>query len=546
MRSSRPPAVEGRRAGAVAKAAPLAAVLLLAAHAALATHALWSQSGSFDETSHLPAGMALVATGEMRLNPQHPPLVKLLAGLATAPLRPRLPLAGPAYRQGREWEFGRKVLFASGNDPMALLRVGRLPVVALSTLAGLAVFLWSRARFGDAAGCFSLALYAFSPTALAHAGFVTMDAAASAGAMATLGLFFAILRRRASLAREVGLGLALGAALAAKYSALFLLPAMALAQLAARDLRPAARALRPWLLAFPVAALVVELAYLGPEDPLRYLRDLSTLHADHVPGYAYYLAGEFRTARFLAYFPIAMAVKSTLPELVAMLGALALAAVRRASWRDDVYLWIPAAVWLGAHVLLADDLGVRYVLPVYPLLLTLAGGLVPAARRLGRAGSAALVALAAAQAGTALHAHPHHLAYFNPLAGGPRAGPLWLDDSNVDWGHELYRLPGWLAERGIERVRLLALGTGVPEAYGVATEPFAPEDWKEAPRPGAYVISAHWLVHGLYQARTEGSHSDWLRRYEPTDVLGGSLYLYVFPEAAAPATEPAAAGSRGP
>jgi hypothetical protein len=526
--------------------AGLAALLLLAAHAALALHALWSSSASFDETSHLPAGMALVATGEARLNPQHPPLVKLLAGLAARPLAPRLPLDGAAYREGREWDFGRAVLFGPGTDPMPLLRAGRIPVVALSLAAGLAVFLWARARWGGAAGCFSLALYAFSPSVLAHAGFVTMDVAATAGTLATLGLWWGIQRRRTSLAREAGCGLALGLALAAKFSTLLLLPAMALAQLATGAFRPPWRALRPWLVALPCAALVVEAAYLWPADPLRYLRDLRFLHGDHPPGYVYYLAGEFRSGRFLAYFPVAMAVKSALPGLFAMLAGLALAAVRPAQWRDDAFLWIPAALWLAVHAALADDLGVRYVLPVYALLFTLAGGLVPAALRWGRAGASGLLALALLQAATALHAHPHHLAYFNPLAGGRLAGPEWLDDSNLDWGQELHRLPAWLRERGIERVRLLAFGTNRPEAYGLVTEPMPPSDWTRAPRPGAYVISAHWLVHGLHLARTQGTATDWLRRYQPAGVLGGSLYLYLFPQPEDAGVRTEAGGSRGP
>ncbi len=510
--------------------AAFVAGLLLAAHAALAIDALWSSSVTYDETSHLPAGMALVATGEARLNPQHPPLVKLLAGLATAPLQPRLPLRSAAYREGREWDFGQRALFEYGNDPMALLRAGRLPTVALSMLAGLAVFLWSYGRFGSAAGCFSLALYAFSPTILGHAGLVTMDVAAAAFVTTTLGLWWVVQRRGTSVAREIGCGVALGCALSTKYSALLLLPSMALAQLAAGDLRPSWTRLRPWLVALPVAGLVIEATYLWPEDPLRYLRDLAFLHGDHPDDYVYYLAGEFRTGRFLAYFPVAMAVKSALPGLAAMLGGLALAAARRTTWRDDVYLWLPAAVWLVAHAWLADDLGVRYVLPVYPLLFTLAGGLASAALRIGRAGAAALAVVAASQAGTALLAHPHHLSYFNPAAGGMRAGPRWLDDSNVDWGQDVYRLPAWLRAHGIAKVRFLYFGTGVPEAYGVPVEPLLPSDWKVEPRPGAYVISAHWLVHGLYMAQTQGAKSDWLRRYEPRDVLGGSLYLYVFPE----------------
>jgi len=517
------------------RAATLVAGALLAAHAALAIHSLWSKSATFDETSHLPAGLAMLATGEARLNPQHPPLVKLLAALAASPLSPHVPLSLPEYEGQKEWEFGSALLFRSGNDPVALLRAARLPTVALSLLGGLAVFLWSRARFGPGAGCLSLALYAFSPTVIAHAQWVTMDAAVAAFATAALGLWWAVQRRAGGVARELACGAALGLALAAKFSALLLLPALAAAQLAAGDLRPAWRRLRPWLVALPTAALVIELAFLWPADPLRYLRDLAFLHADHPADYVYYLAGEFRHGRFPAYFLVAIGVKSSPAELAAMLAGLALALARRERWRDDVYLWLPAGVWLAAHSASADNLGVRYVLPVYPLLFVLAGALVPAARPLGRKGAAALLLVAAAQAASALRAHPDHLAYFNPLAGGTRGGPAWLDDSNLDWGQELQRLPGWLRERGIERVRLLPFGTADPLAYAVPMEPMLASDWQQAPRPGAYVISAHWLVHGLYTARTQGLHTDWLQRYEPADVLGGSLYLYLFPAAPAPA-----------
>ena len=72
----------------------LAVVLLLAAHAALAVDSLRRKSVTYDEVAHLPAGLALAATGEMRLNRQHPPLVKWLAGLAAGTAGPELPLDG--------------------------------------------------------------------------------------------------------------------------------------------------------------------------------------------------------------------------------------------------------------------------------------------------------------------------------------------------------------------------------------------------------------------------------------------------------------------
>lgn len=523
-----------------------------------------------DELSHLPAGLAAVATGELRLNPEHPPLVKWLAGAAGATLDPELPLDAAAYREANQWAFGRATLFESGNDHRALLFRGRLPVVALSVLGGLGVFLWSRRRFGAAGGLLSLALHAFSPTVLAHGRLVTMDAAVAAGAVWTLYLgWLAVRTARPSdglrALRDGLFGLALGLTLGAKFSGLLLLPALALADLATAGVTFRAawhrRVLR-WAVAGGAAALVVQALYLFPADPLRYLHDLRGLYAENDPDALYYLGGRFRSDGFPEYFLAALAVKTSVAGLVAMAAGLALA-VRRAlpgadgeDRRDDLWLWLPAALWIAAHSAWALDLGVRYLLPVYPLLFVLAGAVPRAVVRLrsargqkpALAAGAVVLVLGGAQLATAAAAWPDYLPFFNRPARAlaeARGGVPWLDDSNLDWGQDLARLAPWLESKGIGRVRLLYYGAGVPEAYGVAREPMLPDDWWHSPRPGDYVVSAQYLVRGLHTARTEGAPTDWLLRHRPAGVLGGTLYLYRFaPSAPAAGAGPTPEGER--
>lgn len=564
----------------------LAVALVLVAHVALGVASMAVKSVTNDELAHLPAGLAAVATGELRLNPEHPPLVKLLAGLAAATQAPELPLEGAAYREANQWAFGRRVLFESGNDHRGLLFRGRLPVVGLSVLGCLGVLAWSRRRFGAGAGLFSLALYAFSPTVLAHGRLVTMDAAVAAGVVWTLYLWWRVLGRERSFGAGpgesgvsgesavgeagsgrgrggrswvgwVGCGAVLGLALAAKFSALLLLPAMALVEgvelaaggRGAKERGTTAwdlgRRVARWTVVLATAVLVLQALYLFPADPLRYLRDLGHLYRENDPDALHYLAGEFRREGFPHYFLVALGVKTSLAALLAWAGGLAVA-VRRAGrrapgWRDDFHLWAPAVLWVAVHSAFAEDLGVRYMLPVYGLLAVLAGGIVPALGRLAtprrgrvvQAAPALALALALGQVSASWAAWPDYIPFFNRLAGGARGGPWWLHGANLDWGQDLGRLAPWLEARGIDRVRLLYFGAGVPEAYGVVREPMLPSDWWEGPRPGDYVISAQYLVRGLHQARETGAPTDWLRRYRPSGVLGGTLYLFRFPPPAA-------------
>ena len=513
---------------------------------------MWNASPTFDEVSHLPAGLALVATGKDRLNPEHPPLVKELAGLAASRLDPRLPLHGAAYAQADEWRFGREVIYHAGNDAMTLVRAGRLPVAVLSLLAALVCFVWARQRFGDAAGLAALLLYATSPLMLAHAGLVTTDMGATLGVVATMWLWWRATGPHRSTAASPDsvpptplaraqvpyllCGLALGVALASKFSAVLLLPLMVACDLLSNARRDGQRRLLGWAVTLIAAVVVLQLSYLSFAGPLRYLQDAQLVYSTNPPGYRYYLAGRF-AERFPQYFLVAMAVKSTPVELLAMLGGLVLAwRRRREHGRDDLYLWLPALGWIAAMSLLAVPIGVRYVLPAYALLFVLGSALVPALLRLPtRARLAArtapyfLAILLLAQAAESLLTFPGYLSYFNGFAGGPAAGVRWLDDSNLDWGQSLYRLPRWLAARGSRRAYVLTMGlhTLPMQGAGVTLEPMRATDWAQ-PRPGAYAISAHTLVRGL-EAAEHGAPTDWLRRYRPADTFDGSMYLYVFP-----------------
>jgi hypothetical protein len=131
--------------------------------------------------------------------------------------------------------------------------------------------------------------------------------------------------------------------------------------------------------------------------------------------------------------------------------------------------------------------------------------------------AAALVGLALSfQVGEAIAIHPHYLAYFNRLAGGPRQGYRHLVDSSLDWGQDLPGLSRWLETNAAGTpVHLSYFGSGDPEHYAIEAELLPCYFYyRETPdtrplRPGIYCISAT-MLQGVFNPH----HGPWSERHE--------------------------------
>src|ERR1035441_427277 len=133
---------ENFKIGVMAKAdAPrVAAAFLLAALAALAGSAAFRESVAMDELAHIGAGVSYWQKLDLRMNMEHPPLVKLLAAAPLVALGVRADYSGYTWTwSGRgpfnpmlaEWPFGAAVV-AYWNDHDATLRWARLPMLLRS------------------------------------------------------------------------------------------------------------------------------------------------------------------------------------------------------------------------------------------------------------------------------------------------------------------------------------------------------------------------------------------------------------------------------
>lgn len=589
------------------------AVGLIVAHATLALTAAWVKNATFDEVSHLPAGFTYLAWGDYRLNPEHPPLVKLIAAAplvaagAGSPGRDSASFSRGLELDEAQWVFGQDFLYLTpGNDADRLLFLARLPMVGISVLLGAILWLWASELFGEIAAVAVLALWAFDPNLLGHGPLVTTDVAVATFAC---GLFYLLWRagRRLSAAAVVGAGVLAGLAASSKFTALGLAPAVVLV-LAIHVARPQewpvhlhgrAFAIGGWrrksvaalgvvlvigVLAgsivwatyrfrfaptpepgrtFPVAERLaaVERGQGGSVALLARAAGWAERHRLLPQAYCYgliassgsagarsaYLHGELSTTGWWYYFPLAIGLKTPLPTLIAVLAAVWLLIRRKGP--PGVQPWDlgavvgPGLLFLGLALTSRLDIGVRHVFPVYPFLYLLAGVAFSrwlADGRLSRVTAGALMSWLVL---AALFVHPHYLAYFNELAGGPAGGVRWLADSNLDWGQDLRLLKRWMDERGVRWINLCYFGSAEPEYYGI--DFVALPGWQPAngaptrpPRvPGLLAISATSLVGIPFDARTHRYYQDLLRRATLVDTVGHSIHVYALPAGSAGAPE---------
>jgi hypothetical protein len=545
----------------------------------LALDSMTMDSPTMDEPNHIARGLALLRTGDPRFSLEHPPLVNSLSALPLLMLRDlSLPTDDPSWEQPEGWyRFAELLLWEYNADVTRMVFLARLPVVFLTIFLGLVGYRFAMALWGSPAGLLALLMLLFDPNVLAHGRYSTTDVGGAAFLLlATFMLWRLWSYDGWSISRLLAAGVSLGLAFAGKLSTLAFVPIFTLLSLL--PLYPgrwrvagSLRRLLQFGLTGLIALAIVWAAYGFQWGAFRFSHDpFVTLNrwAGPMPTYwagieqilglssqgrgAAFLLGEFSTAGFPAYFPVAFLVKTPLATLIMLPVAAILLLGQQWSRKRALFLLIPAVFFFLLSMQSALNIGYRHLLPSLVLCYILIAGLgtfvarpVPAvSSRSGRALTVTrlvrillLVALPALMLAT-LSVHPHYLSYFNRAAGGPANGYRMLIDSNVDWGQDLLRLKEWMSANDVDRIKLSWFGSADPAYYGIDYEPlpglprhfdlwwdvpFDPVD----PEPGVYAIS----VSNLWEIplQEEKHVFPWFREHKPDDRVGYSILIYRVP-----------------
>ncbi len=447
---------------------------------------------------------------------------------------------------------GQRLIALRSDDWM--LNAARLAMLPVGVLLGWQVFHWSRRLHGDVGAILSLSLFCFCPNLLAHSALITPDITLTCATVFTLFRLWRL--ARAPGARNLlQAGLGLGLLLLSKYTALLLVAVlittdlvfrMSVGQIRWRQPASVWHSLRHWLILLAMGMAVVWAAYFfnfgtltlpsGSRVPMfavPYFKGTIFQWNQSRQPHSFFLMGRYSGTGWWYYYLVTLLIKVPLGTLLLVLGLWL--GRRRLGLRyrpDDLYLIMPfflLLIYLSCFSTLHN--GIRYLLPVYPLILVLIGkyGWPILHSRLSRTVVCLLVGWVVA---ASLWIWPNDLAYFNEIIGGPSQGYHWLGDSNLDWGQDLKGLKLFMTEHGIPSVRLAYFGTADPDHYGIAYEympsantPFRPSHPLPSGEKPAPIVALSAYQYQAIGFQDKNIYS-FFYRYTPNYMIGYSILVY--------------------
>ena len=452
------------------------------------------ESLTFDEGDHIFSGYMSLKHHDFGLNPEHPPLVKMIAAIPLLGMNLHEPQLQNRYFKNEAYLSGRDFIFQ--NDYEKVIFCARMAASLFALLVAVLAFLTAREMFGTGAGFITLVLIVFEPNFLAHGALVTTDTGAAAALLASIYAFYRYVKSP-SWGRVVVLGLAAGLFFIVKHSAVLLPPMLillAITELLRRRragdesrLHQAARLGGAIVIAGIIAAGVMWVCYgfryaarpvgwqlnpglqetLGnlrpaeakvitmmarskvlPESWLYGLADVRSV-ANTWPSYMF---GKVYAHGVWFYFPVAFLIKATLTTLIFLaLIVYAIATGKLRGGREILFLTVPPALYFLISMTSSLNIGVRHILLVFIFVLVLAGGAAWSLIQTDRRWVLPMAALMLFHVVSSLQAFPtSYIPYANEAWGGPANIHKYLTDSTTDWAQQLKAVKRYVDERGIK------------------------------------------------------------------------------------------------
>lgn len=530
-------------------------------------------SMTFDETPHIAAGYSKLITGDYRMNTEHPPLMNLLQGMPLLLLKPKINFEDKSWTQKNLLEFTKKFFFEDNKNPKKMLFYARIPMMIITILLGWALFKWAE-TFGQKTAILALAIYTFEPNILAHGILATTDIGFAFFTFIAIYCYWKFFNQPTKtnlLFASITMALAQLTKYTAiflwpTYILIILFTIKnATKQTKIKTLQyPFQEKIKNIKLKYfyfhsisliiiaIITITLINCAYLFYETgtPLKtaMLKDNTLDKTTYPPDKIF---GENKIIKFITekipnpmpyyytkglgfviteskktnkniifgkeysngawhYFITAFSLKSTIALILLIALAIILPQKTQKMKNTWQFMLIPAIVLLLALSNSTKQIGIRYILAIFPLIILWTAAKITNSKLFEKKYTKYIILLIiTAHAISSAAASPDYISYYNEFIGQEN-GWKYFTDSNTDWGQDFDKLVKYANCK--PNIKIKYLGTNDLTFYGLNTKIA-----KDTCEPEILAISAS--IQSSEQFK-------WLKEYKPFDKIGNSILLY--------------------
>jgi hypothetical protein len=543
--------------------------IILVAFTALSIFSYVKKSPTFDEIQHLSCGYSMMKEARLDLGVGHPPVFRIFTALPLLIINPDYPKDHEVFRRkfngnplqwsfNPDYSFGFNLFYKSGNNPDVLFFWGRFMVVLIGILLGFGVYNFSRELFGEKIGVFSLMLYSFSPTILAHVRLTVNDFAGAAGIFFTLYALY-IYSKKNSFRNLVVLSISLAMAILIKFNSILLVP-LIFTGVIFSDKK---KSIGKLMLLIMMVMLLINLIYgfsgtfavkiLDYEiierivpfsifDGIAYkiysymplpgffMKSLAHLFTKNAfSGHAGFIMGKYSSTGWWYYFPVAFLLKTPIITLIVFFTwIVTLVKSKKISKGEIVLIAFVIFYWL-LSIKSKINIGHRHILPLYPVLFVLMGRVYRdfggyAKRNIIKYGIPAIYVIS-----TQIY-FPNYLSFFNGFVR-PNNGYKYLVDSNIDWGQDLPALKSFMDDNKDAFLIFSYFGSASREHYNITHQELFNVTMRNEMSGQINPVDAKKefiavSVTNLQDVYFGNRVFEWLKKKDPVAKLGYSIYVY--------------------
>lgn len=411
-------------------------------------------------------------------------------------------------------------------EPGPVLIWARIVTLFYGLLLGMFVFYVAKRLFGINAGLFALLLYVFEPNIIAHSSLVTSDILVTGTIFIATYCFKRFLDNQSQLNMIVA-GLTLGLALLSKFTAMLLIPIFIILEIIHLSKNNKTTHICYFASILIIALLVINVFYqfngslmrqseyninsqtlksaisfagdIPIPLPRQYLENLDFTLSHVSRGHDAYLLGDYSGTGWWYYFIVAFLLKTPIPLIILIVLGTYLLYRKKTKFQNIDFIILPVLIILIAFSFFNKiNIGLRYILPIYPFLIVLASPSVDLLRE--KRVKILMFFLIAWYISSAVLITPHNLAYFNEFISNPANSYKYLIDSNLDWGQGNNFVDTYIKSGNVTIIRSVECDY-TPGRIGVYANELAD------------LFGSNKKCH------------EWLRNMTPVDHVGGGVFL---------------------